>query len=343
MSIDELNNIGIRQWPAIRAGYGKPDLLLGNGFSINQNSNFTYSSLFGIFLNNSPANIHSTVNVFQTTNFELILEHLTYARKVNESLGLDIVQIQNVIDRLKEGLVSSIRQVHPTVSAIDWSKLQALTVSLDNFNDIFTTNYDLFLYHIIMKAKDRYVEERKKGTGADPNIRPYNDYFWGRHNAPAGHLEFVDYQHYPEYKHIYYLHGALFIFADGLLNLKITSVAEAELINVIEQKISVNKFPLFVSEGTAADKMGTINRSPYLRFCLDQLSATGKPLLVYGNSLSTVDSHIVDAIKKHQRSLIYAIYVNGRSEYSLSYEKYGILQKFPSHYKIEFVDSSSIF
>lgn len=343
MTAEELNNIGIRNWSDIRGNYDHPDLLLGNGFSIRQNTQFTYTSLFQIFLDHCPESLRSSFLLFDTSNFELILEYLSYTLKVNESLGIEVAPVQQLIDTLKNGLVESIRRVHPTVGDINWDNLNAITADLDSFNDIFTTNYDLYLYHIIMRAKDRYVAEKEKGTAANPNIRPYNDYFWGRHNAPTGYLEFVDYQEYLQYKHIYYLHGALFVFQHGQYNVKIKSKFGDELIAVIATEIQAGRFPVFVSEGRLEDKVNSIYRSGYLRFCLEALSNAKRPILIYGNSLSDVDKHIVDTIIREPRPVIYAIYVNDRTETNLLAEKYNIINKFPHNFQIEVVDSSTIF
>lgn len=343
MTAEELNDLGIRNWSDIRGNYDHPDLLLGNGFSIRQDNHFTYTSLFQIFLDHCPERLRPSFVLFDTANFELILEYLSYTVRVNESLGIEVAPVQQLIDTLKNGLVDSIRRVHPTVGDINWNNLDAITADLDFFNDIFTTNYDLYLYHIIMRAKDRYAAEKEKGTAADPNIRPYNDYFWGRHNAPPGYLEFVDYQVYLQYKHIYHLHGALFVFQHGQYNIKIKSKLGAELISVIAAEIQGGRFPVFVSEGTPEDKVNSIYRSAYLRFCLETLANAQRPILIYGHSLSEVDKHILDAIIREPRPVIYAIYINDRTEHSLMDEKYDIINKFPNDFQIELVDSSTVF
>lgn len=338
MTYEQLNEIGIRQWNVLKENYDHPDLLLGNGFSINQNAKFTYKSLFDTFLGNCPAAYQEVFKHFNTTNFELILEYLTHTQKVNEILKLPTAPVIEAIKILKNGLIESIKQVHPRVADIDWNSLDTITRSLKDFNDVFTTNYDLYLYHMIMRAKDFHT--------ADKNFRPYNDYFWGQHNAPPGYREFVNYQDYKFYKHIYYVHGALFIFKYGVIDLKITRGAGVELIEVIAEEIQKGNFPIFVTEGNSQDKMNAIYRSNYLLFSLKALNRSTRPLLVYGHSLSDVDEHIISALYNSPRKLIYAIYVGDRTPESLQHEKHSILVKFPkARYapEIEFVDSSTVF
>lgn len=336
MTEQELRAIEIYQWSDFKAAYPNPDLLLGNGFSMNLDQKFNYPSLFNTFLAKCPAHLHDTFKLFGTTNFELILEYLKYSLKVNQSLGLPIDPIQEAIEVLRNGLIEAINEIHPRVAKIDWGRLQGITKQLAEFSDIYTTNYDLYLYHIIMQA----IDLRK----ADKTFRPYNDYFWGEHHAPAGFKEFVPYQTFRIYKHIYYLHGALFIFPHGQYDIKITRGANVELMDVIAEEIQKDNFPVFVSEGEAVDKVDSIYRSSYLRFSLRKLESTGKPLMIYGNSLSEVDKHIVDSIKVFPRPLIICIYVGEKTAEELNKEKSDLLVQFPQSYgqDVVFIDSRSV-
>src|SRR5690606_29977787 len=147
--------------------------------------------------------------------------------KVNTILELPTELIQHAIEELKNGLIESIKEVHPRVEEIDWDRLNSITNQLESFGDIYSTNYDLYLYHIIMKSID--ISRVKKGYVA------YQDYFWG--NAEQGYKQFMPYQTY-QYKHIYYLHGALCIFNHDIRDLKIKrDNASEELIEVISSEI----------------------------------------------------------------------------------------------------------
>jgi hypothetical protein len=335
MTPAELNNIGILQWDLLRPRYARPDLLLGNGFSIALSPNFRYPSLFSTFISKTQEPFTALFSQFGTTNFELILNYLTSASKVNTILGLPVDQINAAIEILKNGLIESIREIHPRVDQIDWGSIDHLTQKFEEFGNIFSTNYDLYLYHIIMKSIDI--------SRVNNSYVAYQDYFWGYSNP--GFKEFMGYQNY-HYKHVYYLHGALCIFNDGIKDVKITrSNANDELIEIVSQQIQAGRFPLFVTEGTGADKLSAIYRSNYLYFCLNKLREhKNTPIIVYGNSLSEFDSHIVDALVTSRRELIIAIYTNGRTDVELQNERYGILAKFPTNGpSIYFIDSVSLF
>lgn len=334
MTNEELRKIGIYQWKDIQPRYDLPDLLLGNGFSINLSPKFNYKSLFDTFLNKCNEPFKSLFNHFGTTNFEQILNFLSHALKVNTILKLETDLVVQSIEALKLGLIETIKEVHPRVDEVDWSKIDIITKELKLFGNIYSTNYDLYLYHIIMKTLD--------ASRDDGSYIPYQDYFWGK--SDNGFKEFRNSQCY-RYKHVYYLHGALFIFNHGIRDLKILRDNQyTELIDIIANEIQKGHFPLFITEGTGIDKMKSIYTSNYLYFCLTKLNTSDKPIMIFGNSLSEYDSHIVSALQNKQRDMIISIYPGVKTQDQLFAELYNLKIKFPNYnFNIEFVDSTSIF
>jgi len=224
----------IVDWPQIASRYMNADLLLGNGFSLNLNGHFNYTSLFKEFLKACSADEKRIFKKFNTSNFELILERLSTARSVNKMFDIEYDQIVTAINQLKEGLVNAINKNHPTNDKIDKEQLRRIAFQLSSFNDIYSLNYDLFLYHIIMFVLDAHRERR--------SIKPYSDYFWGSYSPKF--RKFEDSQDM-DYKLVYYLHGALFIFAESYeLSLKLIRNNEStELISLIEETIGDYLWP----------------------------------------------------------------------------------------------------
>lgn len=327
---------GIYNWENIREEFDPPDLLLGNGFSMQFSGNFAYPSLFSLFLENCNEQYRSLFRQFNTTNFELILKYLTYTIKVNTALNLPTQPVIDALEELKNGLISTIEQVHPRAEDIEFPQLEVVAEKLRGFNNIFTTNYDLYLYHIIMLSHDK--------SKTDKTYLPYQDWFWGRHNAPKGFREFMDYQN-RAFKHIYYLHGSLFIFKHGLYTIKLIKDEHGqELIESIGDEIRANSFPLFVSEGAGSQKKERIQDNSYLRFCLDQLEDSEKPVLVFGNAMAEFDTHILRALKAQDRVIIYSIYTHTRTMDEINLEKLNFLAKFNNYGgEVKFVNSSTVF
>lgn len=335
ITTQELRQNSILDWSEIGARYNKPNLLLGNGFSLQFSTNFSYSSLFNLFLQNSEPAYQTLFSQFGTTNFELIQRYLTYARKVNELLGLPTQEVDDAIQNLKNGLIRTIEVVHPRVENINFEQLYNVAKQLKDFGDIFTTNYDLYLYHIIMQSRDISVD--------DKGYLPYQDYYWGS-EAPTGFKQFMPYQNYP-YKHLYYLHGSLCVFKHDLDILKlIRNNQNTELIDLLATQIQNDNFPVFITEGSGLEKQLVISENSYLTFCLDNLKESDSPIVVFGNMLGEFDAHILRALKQIPKDIIYCIYIGNRTIAEVNAEKFDFLSKF-NHYpnQIEFVDSTTVF
>lgn len=299
-----------------------------------------YGSLFEKFLDNCEQRDAELFQGFGTTNFELIQEQLLNARKVNELLRLPIDPIDPAIKKLREGLIISVQQVHPLAQDIDPEMLQKVSEALDPFEDVYTLNYDLFLYRIIMISKDR--SEKIK-------IRRHNDYFWKSYNH--GFLEFAGFDELNN-KHVYYLHGALFLFPGHRLDyhndLKLRRGDQPfdELIEAVSRRIEQGTLPLFVSEGKPEDKMRTIYGSPYLRFAYRKLEESNRPLVVYGWSVSEQDKHILSILQPKgygsRRLLAVSIYMGSKSKTKLEEELAFMKARLAGH-DVAFFDSSTLF
>ena len=147
------------------------------------------------------------------------------------------------------------------------------------------------------------------------SIKPYSDYYWGNYNSDF--KKFEDTQSY-DYKLLYYLHGALFLFDysyDLILKL-VRQNEDIELISLIAQTINKedSMFPLFVSEGSPEEKLKAINRSYYLQFALRNLKDSKNKSVIYGCSLSDSDKHIVDAINNYKKILLYPYTLSQKHE-----------------------------
>jgi hypothetical protein len=327
--------LSILQWSEIRDRFSKSDLFLGNGFSIQISDRLNYASLFDKFLELNEQADKDIFRQFSTTNFESILEKINNALSVNRIFGIDSGQLESSIPKLRNGLIESINQNHPRHADIDNSIFERLSASLDEFEDVFTTNYDTFLYRVVMKTKDRY--------DAGEKIRPYQDYFWLRQ---GDYLRFMDTQDDNTYKNFYFLHGALFIFRTDYGNFKIRrGDRNTELLDIISEKITANEFPLFVTEGTFQDKENTINGNGYLSFCRTNFKNTARSLVIYGSSLSAQDSHLINDLNYNRRELAISVRCQDKSIEQLRHLKLDTLAKFNrfKNEEIVFYDSDSLF
>ena len=88
-------------------------------------------------------------------------------------------------------------------------------------------------------------------------------------------------------QNIYYLHGALHVFDAEVEIQKYTWVnTGVALIDQIRDALSRNFFPLFVAEGTGAEKMQRIKHSDFLSKAYRSFIPIQGALFLYGHSLS---------------------------------------------------------
>ena len=250
----DLEKRGIFQWEWIADGFDNADLFLGNGFSINLCERLTYRSLFTKFIDACNDESKRIFKSFNTTNFELIIQILNNAERVNEILKLPTDTIEPIRRNLREGLISTIQDNHPTHNEIYYPQLINLSQELEEFQDIYTTNYDVFAYKIILQS---ITEARLKGR---PDT--YQDYFY--HEMSPTELGFNYERVFQDSRSIYYLHGTLFIYQNNRgINYKLRRLEQLrmEYIQLIRREIENNNFPIFVAEGDSRDKIRTINNN----------------------------------------------------------------------------------
>jgi hypothetical protein len=331
----QLRDADVFQWSELRSEFRNADLLLGNGFSIKLAAQLSYPSLFVRFLEVCNAQRKRLFEGLDSTNFEELQRILLDAKRVATLLDSALPDIDAHLQALREGLITVIHEFHPRAAEIDRGKLQDISGQFDHFGDIFTTNYDLFLYHITMISKDRSL--------ADANVRPYNDYFWHRLNDQF--LEFRGFQNYKRYKHTYYLHGALFIFPGeqpGDDDRKLRRGDDWELLDSIDTLVRDGQLPLFVAEGTTRQKKRAIAQSRYLIFALNHLTLAAGSIVIYGCAFGDSDRHIIDALKTTRRSLAVAIHVGEKLKDEIEADVKAIHAKLAEHAVVIF-DSRGLF
>lgn len=332
MKKSELEKLEVYQWADIAENWSNSDLFLGNGFSIRLSNSFRYSALFNRFLEELESEQAERFEAFGTTNFEAIQHRLQDAKAVNELFELPTEPIGTAIEELRDGLIKTIEQNHPRALDIDKELLDHYAATLEQFGNIFTTNYDLYLYLIIMVAKDRFDRGDSR--------RKYNDFFWGESDNQRLR-EFRDSQNYPHYDHVFYLHGALFIFP-GEPEIKVMRCANEELIEVIAHRIRAGEMPVFVSEGSASEKRRSIADSKYLRFAQRELEGADEYVVIYGASLGDEDAHILEALSLKNRHIAVSVYTPDKDEKAIRRSIARYRERLSDH-KLTFYDSESLF
>ncbi|HHX9818617.1 TPA: DUF4917 family protein [Salmonella enterica subsp. houtenae] len=191
-------------------------LLMGNGFSMAyDNEIFSYNALYNFLTSRDDQLINKLFDVIKTKNFELVMQQLDTTLALLKAFCSDDKLQSDIIlasKKLKDGLLSSIHQLHPEhVYKIPEKKIIACAEFLNLFiksgGHVFSTNYDMLLYWTLMR---KHVENAIDGFGReienlDEVLRgetaEYSDLVWGPNI---------------ENQNIHYLHGALHIFDSGV-------------------------------------------------------------------------------------------------------------------------------
>jgi hypothetical protein len=145
---------------------------------------------------------------------------------------------------------------------------------LRSFNVIFTLNYDLLLYWVILKT-----ERHSDGFGLGGEDGGFRTFRLGA------------------YCTTYYMHGALHLFLGPQLETRKRVVTNFTITDDITSTIRREKqLPLFVAEGSSLQKLARINSVPYLWHCYEELKKITENVFIFGHSASENDKHVYDAL-----------------------------------------------
>lgn len=260
-------------------------LILGNGFSMNVWRRFGYDSLFG--LANLPVESLSIFDKLETTNFEHVLECLYHAHLSAQSLRQSTEAIDSLYRQIRDALFQAVRAAHAPWPKLKPQRFERIATGLNSYRSVFTTNYDLLPYWSQM-ASSHLV---------DLDIR---DLFWN----PGGLFDPTNtVARSQQSTIILYLHGALHLWHDDKTGENGKWTRQDKNLLEFSKNYGPNrsKRPLFVSEGTSADKVRTIRQSSYLSHCLDFLRSDSNPTVVFGHAFTEQDDHVLEALTSGPR------------------------------------------
>lgn len=288
--------------------YNRRHLLLGNGFSIACRPDiFAYGKLFeqADFSKISPT-AKQAFSALETQDFEKVIKALRDSSAIAAAYGAPKAfcdQLRNDADGLRELLVQTIASTHPAwPGELTEPEYAACRAFISNFHSVYTLNYDLLLYWVQM-----HTEEGVRPTSDDGFRKPDDDY----------ESAYVVWE--PDQSHeqnMWFLHGALHVFDSGIEIQKYTwANTGVRLIDQIRNALGRNMFPLFVSEGTSAEKYERIRHNDYLAKAYRSFSSIQGALFIFGHSLAENDDHYLRRIQKGKISRLYVgLYGDPNSE-----------------------------
>ena len=259
------------------------NILLGNGFSIACDKCFDYQSLFQF--SQLPLEIKNIFQELNTNDFELVMNKFRevtdycYSHFHSEALADLLCNYQWLV---RNDLIQCISHIHPKSFEIAESRKKNTLKFLSNFRYIFTLNYDLLLYWLLMY-----------------NLNDLNKKFGDLKDGYRGCKEYYrEWDKFNDWQNVFYIHGALHLFYKNRDTYKILSDTYygASLLDITQQYQDKDIFPLVVTEGESKNKLDFINENDYLQYCYNKLSEISGVLFIHGHSLNETDQHIFDAI-----------------------------------------------
>lgn len=274
----------------------KKHLLIGNGHSMAYNHEiFSYNALYNFIEKIKDPTLSKLFSVITTRNFEQIMRELDQFIQLAEFFDKkkEMVQkLKQAHELLQKSLIDAITKLHPEhIFQISDKAAEAGYEFFEEFikNDgkIFSTNYDLLLYWILMRNETKKgidgfgievlnPEEVKEGEEAI-----LDDFQWGK---------------YKYEQNIFYLHGTLPIFDTGTAIEKEIYKQQTYLLTNIMKRMSNKEYPIFVTAGNGKEKLKQIYRNRYLNFCYEQFSNIEGSLISFGFNFGEYDTHIIEAI-----------------------------------------------
>lgn len=298
-------------------------LLLGNGFSMSYDAGmFSYNALHSFVESTGDDLLPKIFQIVGSNNFELVMKQLENFERFVDIFGIspDVkVEIQRARSELKRRLIDAIGELHPEhVFKIPEERNQAcakfLKTFLDSNGSIFTTNYDLLLYWVLMRnaplraiACDGFGRDREnlEEWVPDEELEYSQELRWGRNASDI---------------RVYYVHGALPLFDNGTEVVKEVYSDGSYLLTNIRDRINRNEYPIFVTAGDGAEKLKRIRQNPYLNHAYQALTTIEGSLVSFGFNFGEYDGHVVDAINraasfdKSRTGKLWSLYVGVYSE-----------------------------
>ena len=273
-------------------------LLLGNGFSMAYDPEiFSYNALHDFIAQLDDDDLSTVLGVIETKNFEVIMQQLDNFALLVEAFGGDAnlrARVEGASEKLKRGLLSAVEALHPEhVFTVPEEQSEAcsrfLKVFLDTGGSVFSTNYDLLLYWILLRNG---VVDHVDGFGrellnpdevAKGEDEEWSELIWGKHRQK---------------QNVFYLHGALPFFDEGADIVKEEYDGQNYLLTNIRERMDSGSYPIFVTAGDGREKLSHIMHNHYLSWCFDQFCGIEGSLVTFGFNFGQYDEHIIDAINR---------------------------------------------
>ena len=99
-------------------------------------------------------------------------------------------------------------------------------------------------------------------------------------------------------QNVFYLHGALQFFDNGVAVVKEEYDAYNYLLQKISARMEKGEYPIFVTAGDGQQKLKHITHNQYLTYCYDRFCQAEGSLVIFGFGFGPHDDHVIAAINR---------------------------------------------
>lgn len=270
--------------------YDRLSVLLGNGFSIDYSPEiFAYDSLAEeARLERLSVDKQELFDEVGSTDFETVVERLRTAAKLTILYGghKRLARQLNADARVvRAGLADVIAERHPgSAQDLTHDEIVHAREFLQHFRDIFSLNYDLLLYWVVNNRVRPLQVPRRDGFGWDGDgLR------WSSNRL----------------QRLHFLHGALHLFVEDRRLSKLRYAEHGRIVDELRDRLSLEVYPLIVTEGKQEEKEQHIRRSAYLRTAHNRLAEAEGALFIHGVSMDPNDDHIFKHIESEKSGIVH--------------------------------------
>ncbi|WP_155242651.1 DUF4917 family protein [Dickeya zeae] len=229
----------IKEWSSIKSDFSR-FLILGNGASISIDNKFRYDSLLEKayekeFISRKGKALFDS---FKTHDFESILRMLWYSCRVNEALGIEENITRESYDETRNALIKVVRDIHPLHENVS-KYFECASSFLRGFDVIFSLNYDLLLYWIMLYSNNCHRSHAFKdcfdGQEFSDKWRKYREPIYGQKKTTL----------------VFYPHGNLILVKKDEVEGKIISRVDGKYLldEILDKWEREDCIPQFISEG----------------------------------------------------------------------------------------------
>lgn len=255
--------------------------------------------------------------MIETKNFEVVMQYLDQFSALIDAFGGN-ADLKNRVDtassKLKASLLDAVQALHPEhVFKISDKQSKACAQFLKTFlntgGSIYSTNYDLLLYWVLMRND---IGGHVDGCGREllnpdevekGDEQEWSELLWGKNR---------------DEQNVFYVHGALQFFDTGVSVVKEEYDAYSYLLQKITARMENGEYPIFVTAGDGRQKLTHIMHNRYLTYCFDALCEASGSIVTFGFGFGAQDEHIIDAInaaaRRPPKDKLWSVYIGVYSE-----------------------------